>query len=994
MRRFLGLLIFVLGLGGVAAAQSCTGLCLQQTTCTAGATTSISGVVYAPNGTDPLPNVTVYIPNASVDAFTPGVSCPVAGAAPSGSPLVGTITAVDGSFTLSNVPVGTYIPLVIVSGRWRRQLVIPSTTACVNTALPASFAAMPQNQLQGDIPKIAIATGAVDQVECILRKVGIDNSEFSDLTGAGRINLFKGTSSSGAVIDSSTPTQASLMENYPTLSQYDVLMLPCQGTSIGGVESGALGTQELANFVAFANAGGRVYSSHYSYAWMFTNPPFNGVANWDVGEGTFADGLATVNTSFTAGQTLSQWLQLTGASTTPGQIPISTLKHDLNGVIPPTQSWLTLNSGTSNDPNPVMQFVFNTPIATVANPTPNQCGRVLYNEYHVEAGSSSPQMSFPSECNSGAMTAQEKLLEYMLFELTDDGGQPSISPATYDFGAEAVGYFAGTQTFTWTNNSSFPMTVSSTYVTGGDFNLATDTCTNVTVAGGQSCTVTVGFTPTALGVRTGTLTVVSAAFSQTASLTGTGVPSFSLSPATLNFGNVAIGDFATLSLTLTSNASGPQAVPSSFTTANYSVSTAGCANPVPAMGTCVAMVTFSPTALGVLPGTLTVNTLPNAQTASLTGNGILGFSLSASALSFSNVVVGDSATQSLLLTSTSKQPQAVPASFTTGNFSVSTAGCANPVSGLGTCVVTVTFSPTALGVLTGTLTVNTQPSALTATLTGTGIPGFTLSPTTLSFGNQDVGFPASQTLTLTSVAQRALAVPVFAMTGDYSVSTAACGKVVGAQTSCLVTVTFTPQAIGPRSGTLADNSSDPDYSGLNASFSGNGVDFTIALNPTSGTVYAGDGTSTTATLTPLAGFASQLSLSCAMATGAAASTCTLAPGTVVPTVVVTAVASIGTTSQYTVIGYGGFGGGGYLWLVGVGSGWLLWSKRRNGRALLQGGLLALLLATMGLSLSGCSGKLPDQNPVWTAAGNYNVTVTATDGFLVHSATYSLTVNAK
>ncbi|MDR3744765.1 MAG: choice-of-anchor D domain-containing protein [Acidobacteriaceae bacterium] len=985
MRRFLGLLIFVLGLGGVAAAQSCTGLCLQQTTCTAGATTSISGVVYAPNGTDPLPNVTVYIPNAPVDAFTPGVSCPVAGSAPSGSPLVGTITAVDGSFTLSNVPVGTNIPLVIVSGRWRRHLVISSTTACVNTALPASLAVMPQNQSQGDIPLIAIATGSADPVECVLRKMGISDSEFTNPGGGGRINLFGGggAAGSGVIVDANTPTQASLMGTYSTLQNYDALMLPCEG---GNYLKPA---QELANLIDFANAGGRVYSSHYSYSWMYQNPPFNGVASW-IGSSsspTPDPGVATVNTSFTAGQTLATWLQDVGATTTPGQMSISTLRKDTNGVIAPTQSWLTLNNSAFG--NPVMQFVFDTPIAAT-----NQCGRVLYNEYHVEGGSSTGTEKFPTECSSGAMTAQEKLLEYMLFELTDDGGQPSISPATYDFGSEAVGYPAATQTFTWTNNSSFPMTVSSTYVTGGDFNLATDSCTNVTVAGGQSCTVTVGFTPTALGVRTGTLTVVSAAFSQTAALTGTGVPSFSLSPNALNFGNVAIGDFATLSLTLTSNASGPQAVPSSFTTANYSESTAGCANPVPAMGTCVAKVTFSPTALGVLPGTLTVNTLPNAQTATLTGNGILGFSLSASALSFSNVVVGDSATQSLLLTSTSKQPQALPASFTTGNFSVNTAGCANPVPGLGTCVVAVTFSPTALGVQTGTLTVNTQPSALTATLTGTGIPGFTLSPTTLSFGNQDVGFPASQTLTLTSVAQRALAVPVFAMTGDYSVSTAACGKVVGAQASCLVTVTFIPQTTGPRSGTLADNSSDLVYSGLSASFSGNGVDFTITLNPTSGTVYAGDGTSTTATLTPLAGFASQLTLSCAMATGASASTCTLAPGTVIPTVAVTAVASIGTTSQYTVIGYGGYGGGGYLWLVGVGSGWLLWSKRRNGRALLRGGLLAILLAVMGLSLTGCTGKLPDQNPAWTAAGNYNVTVTATDGFLVHSATYSLTVNAK
>ena len=392
MRKLLALLIIVVGfgLGATAFGQSCTGLCLQQVMCPNNKTTTITGVVYAPNGTDPLPNVTVYIPNAAVDAFKPGVSCEVVGAAPSGSPLVGATTAVDGSFTLTNVPVGTNIPLVIVSGRWRRQLVIPSTTSCVNNALPASFAVMPQNQTQGDIPKIAIATGAVDQVECILRKVGIADSEFTDPSGAGRINFYTGSGGPGAKIDAATPTQASLMEDASVLNSYDVLMLPCQGTPNNNVVAGALGATELANFIQFANAGGRIYSSHYSYAWMYQNPPFDGVANWGVNNGTYPDGTATVDTSFTAGQTLSQWLQNVGATTTPGQMPISTLKHDLNGVIAPTQSWLTLNTTG----NPVMQFVFDTPIAP-AGTAVNQCGRVLYNEYHVENGASSPAQSFP-----------------------------------------------------------------------------------------------------------------------------------------------------------------------------------------------------------------------------------------------------------------------------------------------------------------------------------------------------------------------------------------------------------------------------------------------------------------------------------------------------------------------------------------------------------------------------------------------------------------------
>ena len=418
MRPFSVLLVmFGLGLAPAAATgQTCVGLQCQQQTCSGTTTTSISGVVYAPNGTDPLPNVTVYIPNATVAPFSPGVSCPVVGAPPSGSPLVGTESNVDGSFNIIDAPVGVNIPLVIVSGRWRRQMVIPATTACQNTALPASLVVMPQNQSQGDIPKIAIATGSVDQAECVLLKMGISKSEFTDPSGSGRINLYGGgAAGSGSVIDVGTPTQAALMGgNGSTLNQYDALMLPCEGSPL------VKPAQELANLLNFANAGGRVYASHYSYTWMYQNPPFNGVANWmgnSGGGGLSPDpNTATVNTGFAAGQTLAQWLQDVGASTTLGQMQLSTLRKDTTGVVPPTQSWLTLNDAAAG--NPVMQFVWDTPIAA---PVGQQCGRVLYNEYHVEGLSSSPAVSFPTECTgSAAMTPQEKLLEYMLFELTDD----------------------------------------------------------------------------------------------------------------------------------------------------------------------------------------------------------------------------------------------------------------------------------------------------------------------------------------------------------------------------------------------------------------------------------------------------------------------------------------------------------------------------------------------------------------------------------------------
>ena len=558
-------------------------------------------MVYAPNGTDPLPNVTVYVPNDTVQPFSAGVSCPISGSPPSGSPLVGTITDVNGKFTLVDMPVGANIPIVAVSGRWRVQTTV-NTTACANTTMILS---MPQNHTQGDIPLIAIATGSADQVECVLLKMGISQSEFTDPGMGGRINLYAGSGSKGEVIDSATPDQSVLMGGTGTnLNQYDVLMLPCEGNTYPTAKT----SQEYTNLVQFANLGGRVYSSHYSYQWMINNPPFNSVASW-TGKSvtpTPDPGTATVDTSFTAGQTLATWLQNVGASTSPGQIALNTLRIDQNGVIAPTQSWLTLNN--SNYSNPVMQFVWDTPIAPVGQ-TVNQCGRVLFNEYHVETSTGSGGEIFPRECNTSvAMTPQEKLLEYMLFELTDEGGQPSLAPTTQDFGPEAVTYPSAPQTFTWTNNSSFAAQVSSVVFTGtnaADFNVTSNGCG--AVAAGTNCTITVVFTPSLLGAESATLNVLSAGITLTATLTGTGVPGFTLTPGSLSFGNQDVGfASAPLTLTLTSNASGPLAVPVFATTpgGEYIVSQAACGSSLAALGSCQIGVTFKPAATGAQNGSV------------------------------------------------------------------------------------------------------------------------------------------------------------------------------------------------------------------------------------------------------------------------------------------------------------------------------------------------------------------------------------------------------
>jgi hypothetical protein len=887
----LGLLVAA---GVPAFAQACTGLACSQllpNSCTGTpATTTISGTVYAPNGTDPLPNVIVFIPNAPLPPFTAGVACVTPSTPPGGSPLVGTISGSDGTFTISNVPVGVPFPLVIQAGRWRRMVMepaIPVAAECTNT--PNYNISFPTVQTPGDtddnIPLIAISTGGVDALECVLRKVGIADSQYSDPGGSGRVQFYSGLASPGAKIDSATPSETNLVGTNTAgtaqLNNYDMVMFPCQGQ-----ETDAISPAAYQNLQGYVNAGGRVFATHWSQGWLNSNAdnnfgapvynsPFQGVASWAQNSG--GDGNGIINTTgFSDGQTIAQWLALVNPGTTPGRIALTNTYVDVTSVNAPTNAWISLDSAGG----PVVQFSFDTPLGS---PATNQCGRVLYNDYHVEPGNGGGNY-FPNECQSTGMNAQEKLLEYTLFALTDNDNAATLTPTTQAFATEFVTFASPPEFFTWTNQSIFPVSVSLLNATG-DFAATPNNCTNVAPNG--TCQITVVFTPAAVGARTGTLTVGSPGSTLTATLTGTGLSPFSLSPAALNFPATVIGGTASLTFSLRNIASISFPLPTFSVSGDYSFTTA-------------------------CPSTV----LPNSS-----------------------------------------------------------------------CIVTVTFAPVALGLRTGQLTVNAPGNPLAVALTGTGLPSFTTSATALTFGNVDIGGgSASQDITLTSVAPIALPRPGITATGDYSTSTN-CPSTILANGSCTITVIFKPTVTGTRTGTLT-----VDYGAatLPTTLTGNGIDFTIAVNPTSGSVIAGFGVSTVVTAAPIAGYSGLITLSCT--TTAPGSTClpslsqfTLSAETDIPV-------NITTTSQYTVIGYTGGLGGGWLCLIAVGGGLLIWWKRRSAR-FAQIGVLMLLLAA-GLTLSGCTGKLPAQNNPYTAPGNATYTLTATDGILTHSATYTLSVRVK
>jgi len=101
--------------------------------------------------------------------------------------------------------------------------------------------------------------------------------------------------------------------------------------------------------------------------------------------------------------------------------------------------------------------------------------------------------------------------------------QPAVtlSPSSLAFGTQFVGLKSAAQTLTITNSGNAALAISGISATG-DF-AQTNTCSS-SLAAGASCVVTLTFTPSAAGSRTGALTIVDNATGSphTASLAGTG----------------------------------------------------------------------------------------------------------------------------------------------------------------------------------------------------------------------------------------------------------------------------------------------------------------------------------------------------------------------------------------------------------------------------------------------------------------------------------------
>ena len=352
-------------------------------------------------------------------------------------------------------------------------------------------------------------------------------------------------------------------------------------------------------------------------------------------------GLAgTANLSSTGGTaslsdyTLSQE-SMTFSSTTVGNVSDS-------------QQTLLTNSG-------------NTPITILATAISSDfsldstCTTVAPGEACKLSARSKPQTSGNHLGAIEISTDTAQSLQFVSLFSTADPSPLQLSPGSLSFGAIRVGG-SGTLPLEITNVGSLPVIFQS-FSTGVDFSTS-GTCplSGQPLAPENSCTLNVTFSPSASGTRFSALTLDTSAsrFPLLVPLTGIGTAAaLNATPASLDFGKIAVGATSERTLTITNNGTSAAAALQSMISGNFQATSPCSQTTLQAGAQCTTTLSFSPASVGPASGTLTFLTsssvLPLVVPLLGTGvsNGDFALVVGGGSSSTVRIVQGDFATFSL-----------------------------------------------------------------------------------------------------------------------------------------------------------------------------------------------------------------------------------------------------------------------------------------------------------------------------------------------------------
>ena len=275
---------------------------------------------------------------------------------------------------------------------------------------------------------------------------------------------------------------------------------------------------------------------------------------------------------------------------------------------------------------------------------------------------------------AGYAAYRQQWANAMLANVYTAGPAASLSPASLTFPTETVGTSSTSESSTLRNSGSAPLTISGIGVAGadaGDYAEAND-CPSApaTLAPSSACTISVTFTPSAAGTRSGSVRVTDDAGGspQTVALSGTGAvaaPAAGLSPASLSFGSRPVGSSsAPQTATLQNTGTAPLTISGIDLTGaapgDYAQTNDCPLGPasLPVGATCVISVTFTPSAGGSRAASLSVtdDAADSPQALALSGTGTQpapAVSLTPASVAFGSQRLGTtSAAQAVTLTNT------------------------------------------------------------------------------------------------------------------------------------------------------------------------------------------------------------------------------------------------------------------------------------------------------------------------------------------------------
>jgi trimeric autotransporter adhesin len=597
--------------------------------------------------------------------------------------------------------------------------------------------------------------------------------------------------------------------------------------------------------------------------------------------------------------------------------------------------------------------------------------------------------------------------------------QPALN-----FGQIASGQTAQ-QTLTLTNKGAIPLTVRR--LTSEWPFLVTSTTCGATLSPNQSCTVTLTYTavnqttstsspqPT---TDTGTLVIESDALSgpDLVDLTGSAAPvsaapgtaplvSYAASQSSLTFPAIQAGNSSPpQTVTLANTGTTTIHITTLQTTPDFAYQT-NCGTLLPSQS-CNINITFTPQPDAANDTSARISALQITSDAStaLDFISLLGtatpspLTLTPLSLNFGSVQVGSTATLPLQITNTSPTPITFNSITTTSGY-LTTGDCptpGTPIAASTSCTLQVAFTPTQTGAIPGTVTVSTSasPTGLIATLTGIGIQShLQIVPGSLNFGSIAVGASSTQTLTLTNTGTASVTGLNFAIDGDYDITVPCPVTLLAPNTSCQLTVAFTPTALGARNGNLTIASSDSPAP-IQVPLTGTGVPngtFLLTVDGASSataTVPSASPASYTLLLTPQSNYIGTVVLNCTPITAGPNAACSLLPSSIplngapqnavatINTITTPPVTTASNTLDRVLLGL-------------LPAALLFFRKTRRIRTI----FCALLLT----AASGCGGSKTQLDILVTPPGTYQYQVTAssTTGVqLTQSVTLNLVVTAR